>query len=198
MVKVKYAIKQLLKLNFFIISLYFYLLITPVKNECNISTPILKSDGTCVLDYCSDEDYEQEICIISNEIIKTQWLTNIIKIGDKDCRYVNFATYSNGSMIVETTAYPGNKYRYFYGLKSNGLPFFDNSYHYSIKAYNDPANDEDKYRYEAEISAVIINETQYLGQEYLVSIPKGSQNSELFIFDNGNTIKKKKSIRNAF
>ena len=148
----KYDAKKFLKLNFLIITLFFSLLITPIKNECNRTNPILLSNGSCALSYCSDEDYENKTCIISNEIIKTQWLSNIIKIGDKDFRYVNFASYSNGSMIVETTAHPGNKYRYFFGLKSNGLPFFDNSNHYSIEANDQPGN-EDRYRFEAEIFA---------------------------------------------
>ena len=133
MARKKNFVKKILKLNFFVIILCFYLLITPVKNECNRSIPILLEDGTCGLAYCSASDYESEKCIVSNEIIKTQWLTNIIRIGDKDFRYVNFATFSNGSMIIETTSFPGNKYRYFFGLQSNGLPFFKNSNHYSIE-----------------------------------------------------------------
>ena len=188
----KYDAKNFLKLNFFIITVYFYLLISPIKNECTKTRPILLSNGSCVLDYCSDEDYENKTCIISNEIIKTQWLSNIIKIGDKDFRYVNFATYSNGSMIVETTAYPGNKYGYFFGLKSNGLPFFENSNHYSIEVNDQPGN-ENRYRFEAENFAAIIDDNQYLGEEYLVSIPKGSQYSEMFMFDDDKTIKQKKS-----
>ena len=185
MVKEKNNPFKFIKRNFYIIILYICLLITPAKNECDRNAPILLSDGTCTLKYCSDEEYENNVCTISNEIIKTQWLTNIIKIGDKDFRYVNFATYSNGDMIVETTAYPGNKYRYFYGLKPNGLPLFDNSYHYIIDANYE--------RNEAVNFVAIINDTQYLGQEYLVSFSKGSKYSELFMFDSDNTIIQKKS-----
>ena len=100
MVKEKNNPFKFIKRNFYIIILYICLLITPAKNECDRNAPILLSDGTCTLKYCSDEEYENNVCTISNEIIKTQWLTNIIKIGDKDFRYVNFATYSNGDMIV--------------------------------------------------------------------------------------------------
>ena len=40
--------------------------------------------------------------------IKTQWITNIIIIGDKDFRFINFVTYSNGDFVVETTPCPGD------------------------------------------------------------------------------------------
>ena len=58
------------------------------------------------------------------KIIKTQWFNNIIRIGDKDFRYVNFANYSNGDIIVETTSCPGNSKRMLYGIKSNGRPYY--------------------------------------------------------------------------
>ena len=60
------------------ILLYFLLLINPIKNECDKTTPILK-DGFCLLKYCTEEEYKNEICKIDNKIIKTQWLNNIIE-----------------------------------------------------------------------------------------------------------------------
>ena len=51
-------------------------------------------------------------------------LNKIIRIGDLNYRYINLASYSNGDMIVETTAYPGTDKRVFYGIKSNGREFF--------------------------------------------------------------------------
>ena len=50
-------------------------------------------------------------------------LNNIIRIGDINSRYINFASYSNGDLIVETTAFPGNDKRMFYAIKLNGRPF---------------------------------------------------------------------------
>ena len=58
------------------------------------------------------------------KIIKAKNLTNIIWIGDKDFRYVNFAKLSNGDMVIETTSFPGNYKRMFYGLKNNGEYYF--------------------------------------------------------------------------
>ena len=84
---------------FFVFKLfYFHLLINSIKSQCQKKSPILV--GTqCKLQYCSDEQYESGYCKIANEIIKTQWLTKIIRIGDLYFRYINFAEYSNGSMI---------------------------------------------------------------------------------------------------
>ena len=59
------------------------------------------------------------------------------------------------------------------------------SYHYIIDANYE--------RNEAVNFVAIINDTQYLGQEYLVSFSKGSKYSELFMFDSDNTIIQKKS-----
>ena len=60
-------------------------------------------------------------CIISNNtVITNQWLNNIICLGDKDFRYVNFASFSNGSMIVEATSIPDSPKRMFYGIQSDG------------------------------------------------------------------------------
>ena len=121
-----YNIYGLFKHSKIFISLYFLLLINPIKNECDKTTPILKG-RFCLLKYCTEEEYKKEICKIDNKIIKTQWLNNIIKIGDKNFRYVNFANYSNGDMIVETTSCPGSSKRMFYGIKSNGRALFTNN-----------------------------------------------------------------------
>ena len=93
------------------------------ETDCPKDNPIFISDE-CKLQYCSEEQFASEQCIIRNEIIKTQWLNNIIIIGDKNYRYINFGSYSNGDMVIQTTGYPGNYTRKFYGIKNNGRPFF--------------------------------------------------------------------------
>ena len=110
-----------LHFNSFLILLFIECLIISIKTECERDKPIF-TDGECTLKYCPEEDYNNSICIISNEIIKIQWITNIIQIGDLNFRYVNFANFSNGDMIVESSVNPGSLLRMFFGLKSNGLP----------------------------------------------------------------------------
>ena len=113
-------------INLFIILKFFYfqLLINSIKGQCHKNAPILVR-YYCKLQYCSEKQFEKGECKIGNEIIKTQWLTKIIKIGELKFRYVNFAQYSNGSMVVETTACcPGNDKRMFYGLDIDGKGLF--------------------------------------------------------------------------
>ena len=90
-------------------------------------------------------------CLITNRtIITTQWLNNIICLGDDNFRYVNFATSSDNDMIIETTAIPDSPKRMFYGIKSNGEPFFSNGqYHSTIVISNQ--TESNNARYEGEI-----------------------------------------------
>ena len=127
-----------------------------------------------------------EGCQITNKtLIEKQWLNNIICIADGDdgYRYVNFANFSNGSMVVETTSLPGNPKRLFYGIDNNGLPLFkNNQYHASIEINSQTTN----YRFEAEIFMAKINNKQYL-----VSIGKGDKYAEVYDLENLELISQK-------
>ena len=114
-------------------------------------------------------------------------LTKIIKIGDLYFRYDNFAEYSNGSVIVETSACPGNAKRMFFGLDIDGRGLFnsengDRAYYYSMQIGEQPGN-PDKIRYESENFIARINEGSEKGNAYLVSFSKNSQFTELYLFD---------------
>ena len=122
-------------------------------------------------------DFDEKKCEIDNEIVKTQWLNNIIWIGDKDFRYVNFATYSNGDMIVETTSNPGNSKRMFYAIKKNGRSFFKSktqnikTKYYSMEA-KDQKNNKGNIRFEAEIFIATVYGSDNSVKEYLVMFLK--------------------------
>ena len=122
-------------------------------------------------------------CIISNNsIIIGQWLNNIICLGDENFRYVNFATYPNRSMIVETTAIPESPNRMFYGIKSDGEPLFQNGQYHTTVVISGQA-ESNNGRYEGEIFVVPIN-----GKEYIFSIGKGNNKyAELLDLDNCET-----------
>ncbi len=173
--------------NFVIKFIYFIILINIIKSQCTFDTPIFK-DGQCKLDYCSKLQYKNKECQIANEIVKTQWLSNIIRIGDLDFRYINFATFSNGDMIVETSACPSNETRMFYGLDTDGRGLFNSNSgtrktpYYIIEANDQPGNTP-RSRYEAENVIVTINEGTDKGKEYLVTFPKTTQYIELYLFD---------------
>ena len=91
-------------------------------------------------------------------------------------------------MIVETTSCPGSSKRIFYGIQSNGRALFTNNSEtkntnfFSIEAKEQPGN-VNKFRYEAEIFIATLNEGPEKGNEYLISITKSNQYTELFDFD---------------
>ena len=84
-----------LKNNFLKIQIIAYILFILINHsleeECEKSKPIKKSDNKCYLTFCTKEQFEQGECEISNPIIKTQWLTNIINVGEEYYRHLNFA-----------------------------------------------------------------------------------------------------------
>ena len=167
---------------------YLQFLINSIKNQCLKNAPILVNNQ-CELKYCTEEEYQRNDCIIANEIIKIQWLTKIIRIGDLNFRYINFAEYSNGDLIVETTACPGSAERMFFGIDTDGRGLFKSedvtegrSFYYSIKVGEQPGNSEG-FRYESENFIATINSGSNIGKEYLVSFSKSVQFTELFIFD---------------
>ena len=75
--------------HFFFRFLSFHLLIffSQQEEECPKDMPI-KYQNTCQLKYCRESDYNENNCIISNTIIKKQWLNNIILVGDISYIYI--------------------------------------------------------------------------------------------------------------
>ena len=118
------------KANFSIISiLSFFILFKISKSDvkCNKTHPILK-DGNCVSTYCSEEEFKNSECIINNDIIKTQWLSNIIQINENQNRFVHPFLTKDNDLIIQTTSliYYSQK-RNYYGLTKEGRYFFTDS-----------------------------------------------------------------------
>lgn len=156
-------------------------LIKSIRTQnCTRKIPILK-DGSCVLEYCTQYEFNKKICVIDNQIVKTQWLNDIIWIGDQNFRYINIANNSNGDMIVETTSYPPSEKRIFYGINRDGNPFFkDNNFFNSINV-TEQAGNQDKGRFEGEI---FFAKSTIDNKEYLVSVGKNFQYVEVYNFIN--------------
>ena len=163
----------------------FFQIVIHELNGCEINEPFLKGTS-CV-------NYKEKTCKIDNDIAKIQFLNNIIWIGEENYRYVNFALFSNGDMIIETTNIPGTKKRIFYGMKKDGRELFYKDNKWSSN-YNMEGED---IRYEAEIFVVKINGgtgEENNEKEYLVSIAKKKQYAELYDFENDKIYKKDSSI----
>ena len=166
-------------IKYIIIILSFFFLFNPIiTHNCTREFPILK-DGNCVLENCTEDEFKNETCVIVDQIVKTQWLNDIIWIGEQNFRYINFAKNTNGDMVVETTSFPASEKRLFYGIYKDGNPFFkDNNFFNSISVQDQTGN-KNKGRYEGEIFFFKINDN-----EFLVSIGKNSQYVEVYDFDN--------------
>ena len=156
----------------FIFFLLFYLskFLIYKTNECNKSYPILKEEQ-CVLINCLEEQYNERICIKNNSIIKTQWLNNIIQVGVRNYRYLNFITTSNNETFFETSAHPDTNERIFFGIKQDGSPFFEDSdgnKNYIIKK---TLNEQ---LYEAPAGYIKINsdDINFKDKEYIINIGK--------------------------
>ena len=148
-------------------------------NECDINTPILINDE-CQSSYCIEEQFENGFCKINNEIIKTQWLTNIIWIGEENSRFINFANFSNGTMIIEVSSDSISNKRIFFGLQPNGSYLFGKE---NIHQFTMTASNSNNKRHYPENLCVTIKEDS-LSKEYIVSIANEEQYIELYDFDN--------------
>ena len=178
-------------MNIFIIScliLFQFIIIPFIKSNsaCDRDKPILK-DNTCQLLFCSKDDLNSTLCEINNTIIKTQWLTQIINIGELGYRYINIVSYSNGDMVFLASSFPRSNGRIFYGINKDGRPFFNNqSTNEKEYIYKMEVNQTDNcYKYEGESSVIKLSgKNNNSGKEYLVSTSKRDSFIEIYDFDN--------------
>ena len=122
---------------------------------------------------------------IKTETAQESRISRIIYIGDFKFRYMNFASYSNGDMVIESTCYPENNKRMFYGLKRNGRPFFkDKSNNEMTPYYSIDVQTENFKKLEGVGTIIKLSSNENKGKEYYFSISKLECNAELFDFDN--------------
>jgi len=147
-------------------------------SDCDRSTPILI--GTeCKSTYCTKEQFQSGDCQIKNEIIKTQWLTNIISIGEENSRFINFANFSNGTMIIEVSSDPGDTKRTFFGLNPDGSYLFnEENNQFTMTA----SSSNNKRQYSENFCVTIIEDES--PKQYIVSIANEDQYIELYDFEN--------------
>ena len=182
----KYEINALLFSK--IISIFIFILLKIIlceTDECKREKPI-KMGNSCLLDFCSKSQFESGDCIISNSITKTQWLNNIILVGEKNFRYINFMTSSKGKMILYSSPFPIGKERIFFGIDSNAYPIFkdeEGNDAYIIKK-NIPRTNYAQY--EVVSGSFIFNNDPDLDKEYFMAIGKSYADTEIFDFEKYN------------
>ena len=164
----------LFKKRFFISTLVYlsFLFHLSKSNDfsCNKTHPILKNDE-CLSIYCSEEEFNSSICIINNEIIKTQWLTNIMAISGTDYRHIHPFLTSKEDLIIQTTSLLGTSERNFYGITREGRYYFTDSEekespYFSINAMKTDSI-ENIYKYDGTAFAV---QLEYDENDYFFSI----------------------------
>ena len=177
-------------INFFI---FFSKLNNILSDECSRDAPIKNKENNCESKYCTEDEISKGDCIIENEIIKTQWLNNIINIEISFLRYVNFASYSNGDMILEFCTYPAKTQRIFLGFKKNGRSFFKNKtsekdeYFYSLNAEQNITLNQ---KFESKNTIIKLSGKENKEKEYLLSLSFGNSYVEIYDFDNHTIIQK--------
>ena len=180
MIEVQKNIKSFVKLLLILILLS----ITSCElEECEKDKPI-KFGTECLSKYCTESQFQSGECIKSNSIIKTQWLNNIILVGEKNFRYINFITSGNGKTIFYSTPNPHSNERIYFGINSIGDPIFKDSndiYTYIYKKY---ISGDEFDTYESISGVIRIDEDTDENKEYFISIGKSKTNTEIFDFNN--------------
>ena len=162
----------------------------------NEKEPFLKN-GICI-SFCSKEEIELNQCIIDNEKVKIQYISNWIIIGEEGYRYINIDSDEYNNIVVQTSKSEKSGDRYFYGLQKNGRYLFkddnQNDSPYLIITKDKIGNSE---RFEGESLFIKLCKKNGLSSDtnnYFLSIAKGGQNAELFDFKNKDCSKKASEI----
>jgi hypothetical protein len=120
----------------------------------------------------------------------SQLINNIIELGGQNFRYNHFSLSSKGDMIIDTTAYPGNNERRFFGLKKNGRPYFKDENNNETPYYSlfvSGLKNDNQQKIEGESSFILLNSTNQndYGKEYLLSYARDSY-IEMYDLENKN------------
>ena len=172
------------KIILFLFSLIilFYIIKTEII-ECSKDQPILIS-GQCKLEYCTKKQFELKQCIVNNTIVKTQWINNLIIFGDNSYRYLSYATFSNDDIVIESSCYPFQQKRMFYGLKSDGRPYFINKTNNKETPFYSKIMAGENNKMTESTSAIIkMIDNENNEKEYFLSLSKWNGHAELFDFE---------------
>ena len=115
-------------------------------------------------------------------------INNIIELGGEGFRFSHFSLNSKGDMIIDTTSFPGNNERRFYGIKRNGRPYFfdENNIEtpYRILFAKDLENTNQKKTYAESNFIILSKQKTEEPKEYLLSFSGADNYIELYDFDN--------------
>ena len=124
----------LAKIFIFLQLLYYCLL-----EKCNNREKPFFLNNECV-ESCEEEDIKSNLCILDNEIIKTQYLNNIIYINELNIVYMEIDVSENNNLYYILSTYPKSNTRAFYILNNEGYGFFNKDNPNLKIEVNDPRN----------------------------------------------------------
>ena len=114
--------------------------------SCPKEKPFLQNDScveTCN-NYLTD-------CYLNNEIIKTQYLNNIISIPSEDFLFINIVTTEKGDLLYLSSCYPADNNRILFGLNKDGNGYFKSKTNNYARFINLTTGDNFVGRFESEI-----------------------------------------------
>ena len=101
--------------------------ITAQPLECPEDKPVfVVSKQDCYLEYCSEDDYANKKCFLTNPVIKTQFINEFLYAQEtKSPIYSSFGRNSDGDIYFESSL--GNPYsqKKIFTLKSDGREYID-------------------------------------------------------------------------
>lgn len=164
----------------FLLIFYMIQLITKIMSICEKNKPILLMNGTCASTYCSSQQFSLNLCSIDNEIIKTQWLNNIIILKEEKLKYFDFILSPDGDFLFYSHPSPSNNKRIFYGLKKNGRYYFkDENNNEEIPIFNLTTDINKGNKADSFNSFFIANN----GKKLILSLSNQDSYSEVFDLD---------------
>ena len=83
----------------FLLIISIHLLPFYKSEDCPKDRPIKYNNGECQIRKCSQEEFENGSCIISNKIVKIQWINNIIRNVDQETNILRVVTSNQGLFL---------------------------------------------------------------------------------------------------
>ena len=116
-----------------VIHIIFFLFIIKCE-ECPKERPIFNyRKGMCTVEYCTESQFEEGICIIANSIIKTQWINSVyvLSTSDNSQTYSNVAYDDTQNLLFESIIDNDNKL--FFSMEKGGNGYKNRNQNYTIK-----------------------------------------------------------------
>ena len=161
------------KFLLFIQNIVFFInLIEYCKSSCPKDSPFLK-DEVC-LSCCTNDEINNKICIIDNEIMKTQFINKINYLSGNGYNYLNMAVTQNQDLLILISSFPESNTRILFGITNEGRGYFNEDKKCSI-AINDRTVTG---KFESEIFVFKLQDKST--KEYLLSFGKTPQYIEFY------------------